>query len=105
MRDLCLALVFLGCAAYWTLGGVFSAASTPRLDRSVVSSLAPTPIVSQVMPVGDHESVVLMREGAVLRIYVLYDGVVRGQLVRIDTSTRTLEAPSRPPAGWSIGGL
>ena len=79
--------------------------STPRLDRAEAYALAPTPIASQVMEVGPHESVVLTREGAVLRIHVVYDGIIRGQLMRLDTATRTLEAPSRPPAGFKIGGM
>lgn len=91
-------------------GGMVMAAwalspNTPRLDRAVAYAGVPAPIVSQSMAVGDKESVVLVRDGKVLRMFVLYDGVVRGQLMRLDTGTRVIELPGRPPAGWNLGGL
>ena len=101
--------VFALCMCFF-LGGMVVAAwalspNTPRLDRAVAYATVPTPIVSQSMEVGDHESVVLVRDGTVLRMFVLYDGVVRGQLMRLDTGTRVMELPGRPPANWEIGGL
>jgi hypothetical protein len=101
--------VFGLCVAFFVTGMLVAAwalsPNTPRLDRAAAYATVPLPIVSQSMEVADHESVVLVRDGKVLRMHVLFDGVVRGQLLRLDTGTRVLELPGRPPANWKIGGL
>lgn len=50
------------------------------------------------------ETLVLRRDGMTATLVVMHDGVVRGRLFTIDLERKILTAPSRPPAGWSIGG-
>jgi hypothetical protein len=76
----------------------------PRLDQHLVAP-GLGEVVSQQIPLEGKESVVLEREGAILRMYVVYDGSVRGQLLKMDLAAKVLTVPARPPAGFSIGGL
>lgn len=85
--------------------GLALSPTTPRLDYGAIWAGPQLTIVTQTMPVAEHETLVLTREGTTLRLTVMYDGVVRGTLLRVDTATRTLHAAGRPTAGWLVGGL
>ena len=97
-----LAVLMVTIAALW-------ARSDWKLTRpqpaATVPVMAPVlPIVSQRAVVDGKESIMLVRERRAMRIYVLYDGAIRGELMRLDLDTRTMVIPSRPPYGYSIGG-
>lgn len=94
-------VLMLAMAGLWAWSDMTRAQPHPVPPVPVIAPVLP--IVSQRMIVSGKESVMLVRERQAMRIYVAYDGALRGELVRLDIPSRTMMIPSRPPFGWSIG--